>query len=180
MDRIRVVGSAGSGKTTTAAGIAERLGIPHLELDAVHWLPEWQERDADAFRRIVQDFAARPQWVIDGNYGGRLGDRIDDRVDTFVWLDLQRWRVFLSVLARTLRRAATREELWSTGNRERLSSLFKREPADNIVLWSWKHHDRYRDRYEAKRRAGRQAWVVLRSRREVRRFLEGLGPVRPT
>ena len=84
VDRIRVVGNSGSGKTTTAAAIAQRLGIPHLELDAVHWLPGWTERDPDDFRRIVDEFAAQPRWVIDGNYRGRLADRLDHLIDIYV------------------------------------------------------------------------------------------------
>jgi len=175
VDRIRVVGSSGSGKTTAARAIAARLGIPLLELDAVHWMPGWQERDPEEFRQIVLHFAARPRWVIDGNYGGRLADRIDHLVDTYVWLDLPRWRVVAAVLARTLRRGVTRKELWGTGNRERLSSLFKREPADNIVLWSWSYYDKYSERYAAKQRDGQHRWIRLGSRRDLRRFLNSIG-----
>ena len=172
VDRIRVVGAAGSGKTTTAAALAARLGIPHLELDAVHWLPDWQERDADEFRAMVLEFAAAPRWVMDGNYTGRLGDGVDHLVDTYVWLDLPRWRVTLAVLVRSLRRGITGEELWGTGNRERLPSLLKREPIDNILLWSWTQHDRYRVRYQAKLQSGQHRWIRLTSRRAIRRFLE--------
>lgn len=35
--RVLVVGSSGSGKTTTARLIAGEPGIPHIELDALHW-----------------------------------------------------------------------------------------------------------------------------------------------
>lgn len=176
MDRIRVVGSAGSGKTTTATAIALRLGIPRLELDAVHWLPDWKERDPDDFRRIVLDFAAsNPRWVMDGNYSGRLGDRIDHLVDTFVWLDLPRWRVITALIVRCFRRSITGEELWAgTGNREHLRSLVDRNPHENIVLWSWGQHHRNRERYGA-RCASDSRWIRLRSRGEVRRFIEGLG-----
>ena len=175
MDRIRVVGGSGSGKTTTAKALAQRLGIPRLELDTVHHLPGWEERDSDEFRDIVLEFATKPRWVIDGNYTGRLGDRIDHLVDTYVWLDLPRWRVVAAVLARTVRRGFTGEELWDTGNRERLSSLLKRDPLDNIVLWSWTQHHRNRDRYESKERAGQHRWIRLTSRRQVKRFLETVG-----
>jgi adenylate kinase family enzyme len=34
MNRVVVVGPPGSGKTTTAALIAQRLGAPHTELDS--------------------------------------------------------------------------------------------------------------------------------------------------
>ena len=170
-----MVGSSGSGKTTVASAIAERLGIAHLELDAIHHLPGWRERDHDEFRQLVFEFAARPRWVMDGNYGGRLGDRLDDLVDTYVWLDLPRWQATTATLARTIRRSLTREELWGTGNRERLTSLVRSNPVDNIVLWSWTRHDSYRDRYETKLRTGQHRWIRLRSRREVKRFLDELG-----
>lgn len=176
MNRIRVVGTSGSGKSTTATAIARALDIPYLELDAVHWLPDWKERDADEFRTIVADFAKQPRWVIDGNYRGRLGDRIENLVESYVWLDLPRWRVTTAVLFRSVRRAVAREELWASHNRERLATILKPDPLENIVLWSWTQHRRHRQRYEEMQRAGEHQWIRLRSRREVRRFLRSLAP----
>ncbi len=37
--RIVVVGTTGSGKTTLAAQLALIAGCPHIELDALHWEP---------------------------------------------------------------------------------------------------------------------------------------------
>ena len=171
-----MVGSSGSGKTTTAKAIAARLNIPRLELDAVHWLPDWQERSPEEMRTRAREFAeSHPRWVIDGNYNGRLGTHIDDLVDTFVWLDLPRWRVMAALLARTVRRSVTRERLWETNNYERITSLFSWDPYKNLMRWSWINHHKNRDRYGERARAGEHHWIRLRSRGEVRRFLETLG-----
>jgi adenylate kinase family enzyme len=173
VDRIRVVGDSGSGKTTAAAGIAERLGVPHLELDAVHWLPGWQERDPAEFRALVVRFARQPRWVIDGNYWTRLGPSLDHLVDLYLWIDLPRLRAASSVLRRTVRRGIRREELWGT-NRERLSSMLHPDPEKNIVLWSLTRHGRHRERYEALAAANPDRWVRLRSRAALWEFIEAL------
>ncbi len=41
MRRIVVIGTSGSGKTTLARELAGRLNVPHIELDALHWKPNW-------------------------------------------------------------------------------------------------------------------------------------------
>ena len=175
MDRIRVIGSSGSGKSTTAEAIARRLDIPRLELDGLHWLPGWRERDAEEFGRLVLDFAqSNPRWVIDGNYNGRLADRVDHLVDTFVWVDLPRWRIMTALLARTIRRSITRENLWGTGNTEKITNLLSRDPHTNLMVWSWTQHHRYQERYGGRMKSGRHRWIRLRSRGEVKRFLQGL------
>ena len=141
----------------------------------MHWLPDWQERDEEEFRRLALEFAeSHPRWVIDGNYGSRLGSTIDHLVDTFVWLELPRWRVMTALLARTVRRSITRERLWGTNNYERITSLFKWDPHENLARWSWVNHHKNRVRYGARAAAGEHHWIRLRSRREVRRFLDGL------
>ena len=41
--RIVVLGTTGSGKTTVARALAQGLTIPHVELDALRWDPNWTE-----------------------------------------------------------------------------------------------------------------------------------------
>ena len=53
--RIVVVGTTGSGKTTLARSISERLAVPHVELDALFWGPNWTPVPVEDFwRRIAQ------------------------------------------------------------------------------------------------------------------------------
>lgn len=145
MQRISVVGNSGSGKTTLTRTLAGTLGVPHLELDAIFHLPDWQELDTETFRARVDEFTSAPSWVVDGNYSA-VRDIVWARADTVVWLDLPRQRVMRQVIGRTLRRAATRQALWN-GNREPLGNFFRLKPEESIIMWAWSRHHAYRERY---------------------------------
>ncbi len=40
--RVVVVGTSGAGKTAMAASIASTLKLPCIELDRLHWEPNWE------------------------------------------------------------------------------------------------------------------------------------------
>jgi len=169
---VSLVGNSGSGKSTLALALAARLGVPCVELDAIFHQPGWTELPPEEFRARVEDAAAGDAWVIDGNYGA-VRDLVWARADTVVWLDLPRPVVMWRVVARTVRRAARRQELWN-GNREPWSNFWSLRPQRSIVAWAWTQHRQYRARYEVA--MADPAWahlrfVRLRSAADVRRFL---------
>jgi adenylate kinase family enzyme len=169
--RISVVGISGAGKTTVARALAAGLGVPYLELDGLFHQPGWTEVDTATFRERVAETTRSEGWVIDGNYSSRVQDLVWGAADTVVWLDLPRSVVMPRLLLRTMRRMATREELWN-GNRERWSNLFSLNPERNILVWSWTHHGPARARNAAALSAKAERQVVrLCSAREVRLFL---------
>src|SRR3974390_3266895 len=105
MRRVSVVGNSGSGKTLFAGRLAQALGVPHIELDAIHHLPEWEPIDPDVFVSEVETLTAAEGWVIDGNYRTVVDDGpVWRRADTVVWIDLPRRVVMHQVIVRTLRR----------------------------------------------------------------------------
>jgi adenylate kinase family enzyme len=48
-----VIGTSGSGKTTLARALAALFGCPHVELDALHWEPDWTPAAPEVFRARV-------------------------------------------------------------------------------------------------------------------------------
>jgi adenylate kinase family enzyme len=136
--RVAVIGGSSTGKTTTSRALAARLGVPHVELDALHHDRGWSEAPVDVLRaRVEAALAAAPDgWVVDGNYFGKLGPLVLDRADTIVWLDVPYGTAIRRVLWRTLWRIVRREELWN-GNRESLRLALSRE---SIVLWVLRTH----------------------------------------
>lgn len=141
--RIVVVGSSGSGKTTLAKTVAERLGLPHVEIDSLQWQPNWQEAGLPILRARISEALTGPAWVVDGNYA-QLRDITWARGDTLIWLELPLGIVLWRLFSRTFRRIFTREVLWN-GNRETLRGAFFSK--DSLVLYMLKtrkkHHIGY-------------------------------------
>lgn len=178
MRRVSVVGNSGSGKTRLARRLAAQLGVPHVELDAIHHRPGWEPIDPAAFLSEVEAIAETDGWVVDGNYGPVVvNGPVWQRADTVVWLDLPRATVMRQVTARTLRRLLRREELWN-GNRERLRNLFAWDPNESVIRWAWTEHDRYRATFRSAMSSpalGHIRFVRLTSHDEAERWLTGLG-----
>lgn len=144
MRRIIVLGTSGAGKTTLANDLKARLPDHHrIEMDALHWLPGWQERPKAELREVLAREVARERWILDGNYGS-VRDVSWPRADTFIWLDYPRHVIMRRVTWRSLRRAVTREPLWGTDNRE---SLVRMLGPDSIIRWSWQTYARRRRDY---------------------------------
>ena len=162
-----------------AKAIAAQLSLPFIELDAFHNQEGWAELPEDEFQARVKPIAAGVAWVIDGNYTSKgVQDLVWERADTVVWLDLPRSVAMRRVIARTIRRAATREVLWN-GNREPWSNFFDPRPHKNIIVWTWTRHRGVKEKYERKMRDAHWShleFVRLHETTEVDRFLEGLTP----
>lgn len=176
--RIRIMGTSGSGKSSLAVRVAEATGLARLDLDAVFWDAHWTRRDLDEAHALIRGFvAAHPEgWVSDGNWTRRLGDLLEPGTpggaDAIVWVDHPRSVVMRRVVARTLRRALTREELWH-GNRERPASWLRWSPEENIVRWAWTDYPVMRERMQARIASGEPV-IHLRGQREVDAWLADL------
>jgi adenylate kinase family enzyme len=142
LHRVSVVGSTGSGKTTFATALAERLGVVCVEIDALYWGPDWSGATDDELAWAVSEAAAGDAWVIDGNYS-RVQPLIWERADTVVFLDYSFPRAFWQLLRRTIGRAISKEPMWS-GNTETVRQMLSK---DSIILWQLKTYRRTRRRY---------------------------------
>ena len=170
MRRVNVKGTSGSGKTTFGRELAERLGVPYVELDALHHGPNWTEASGEQLRaRVREAMDANPDgWVIDGNYELKLGETLLDAADTIVWLDLPLGLKLRRVARRTRTRIRDDVELWN-GNKENWrNALWGRES-----LFAWMIRGHFRQRRTWPELYGDDPRLVrLRSVAEARRWLD--------
>jgi adenylate kinase family enzyme len=168
-----IKGTSGAGKTTVGRALAERLGLPYIELDGLYHGPNWSEPTPELFRsRVRQVMDAAPAgWVIDGNYDSRLDGLVVNEAETIVWLDLPLLVKLRRLWDRTTYRIRFQPELWN-GNRETWRGAFTgRDAIFNSMVRS---HVRHRREWPL-RFAQDQRLVRLRSDTEVQRWLDEQG-----
>lgn len=144
MKRVVIVGSTGAGKSTLARLLATKLNVEQIELDALHWLPDWEARETESFRRLVDSATQGACWVIDGNYSV-VRDIVWGRADTIIWLDYHLTVILWRLIPRTLNRILSRKNLWGSGNRETVGKAFF--SGDSILVWALKTYRRRRRNY---------------------------------
>jgi len=105
--RIAVIGNSGGGKSGLARTLAQRHGLPYVEIDAFLWQPGWQPAPVEAYGAAHARWLAEDRWVLDG-----LGRRESiparlARATDIVLIDLPVWVHF--------QLAAERQIAWATG-----------------------------------------------------------------
>jgi len=174
--RIVVYGPAGSGKTYVAARIAQTIGVPHIELDALFWLPEWEEKSLEQFRDDVSAAINENAggWVCDGNYG-RVRDIILPQADTVVWLRLPFYVVFWQLLKRTVTRSWKGDILWGYNRESWRQSFLSRDSLLLYVIKNWGRHIKKIEQ-DLKEIPHQALFVELRSVNDTEEFLATLMP----
>ena len=172
-ERILVLGRTGSGKTTLARELSARLGVPHVELDALYFGPDLSTVPLPVLRQRAGHAIAGERWVIDGNKKA-LRDLVWPRADTVVWLDypfaVSVWRLAKRMLWRTsvLKERASGAEGRSGLPRQLLA-------AARGVLTALRSHRGQRRQYPllfAEPQNQHLAVVRLRSPRATQRWLQ--------
>jgi adenylate kinase family enzyme len=172
-DRINIVGSPGSGKTTLCRHLSDRLGCAHIELDRLFWRPGWVQTDDENFFAQIAEAVAAERWVACGNYT-RARSVLWSRVQTIIWLDYGYWRTFGRLLRRTSARSVTRYEAFPGCPESWKTSLFSK---DSILYWQLTTHRKRKLQYSSLMADPDWAhlqWLHFRSPRETEGWLNSL------
>lgn len=169
LERVAVVGTSCSGKSTLAERLAPVLALPRIELDEIHWGPGWNASPPDVFRSDVEAALAAPRWICAGNYSA-VRDIVWRRATALVWIDLPFPVVFARALLRTLRRTLTRAPVCGD-NREPWLGFLDPEWIPYWVVRTWRRNRIvFRTLIDSGTFAALDV-IELRSRVEVERFV---------
>lgn len=166
--KLAVLGYSGSGKSTLAQRLGERLCLPVLHLDTVFWLPGWKERDRGECAGLVRQFMEQDSWLIEGVYSKFHFDARMEQADQIILVTLPRVNCFFRALRRYfLYRGKSRPDM-TEGCPEKFDWEFAK-----WLIWKGRTRER-RQLLENTVRRYPEKVVILRSQRDIDRFLEGV------
>ena len=172
MNRVLVLGSSGSGKSTVARRLGELLDVEVIHLDSHYWQPHWTDTPAEEWDRKLKDLLQKERWVMDGNYTRSLPLRMEV-ADTIVFLDYHRLVCLWRCLGRFLRyRGSNRPEL-APGCYEKLDWEFLK------WIWNYPRDARPKVLDALESRGGEKRIFRLGNDKEVTAFLGEMAGASP-
>jgi len=164
--KIIITGTSCTGKTTLGKKLSKKLSVDQIDLDDLHFLPNWVEKDNDVFIREVNAAVdALDEWIVSGSYQTVLKDTLWEKASLIVWLDYPLNLILRRCFIRTYRRIVYKEKCCGENYESFSRMLFK----ENMFLWILKTYWKRKRRLKSWRNGlfAHKEWMVLSSPKEV-------------
>ncbi len=164
VNRILVLGSAGSGKSTLSQILGTSFKLPVIHLDRYYWKPNWIPTPNEEWDQLLEQLCNEEQWIMDGNYSRTIDIRLS-KADMVLFLDLPTLLCIYRVLKRRIKyRHKTRPDM-NEGCSEKLDWEF--------IKWVWNYRRRSRQKILDKLSEVRneKQIIILKNRKQVNELI---------
>ena len=166
MKKIMIIGCCGSGKTTLAKKLSNKLNLPLIHLDKLNWRDNWQNISKEEFDDLLWAEVIKPTWIIDGNYERTIPLRLK-YCDTVIYMDYSRISCLYGVIKRVV--------MGYGKSRPDMGGYCPERFDLDFIKFVWNFNKNNRKRYYdiLSSREDIQV-IILRNRRQAAHFLQGL------
>jgi|APSaa5957512622_1039677.scaffolds.fasta_scaffold18766_2 adenylate kinase family enzyme len=161
IERIWIFGGVGSGKTTLANKISEKLELPHYSTDDFVYKKKWSEKYSKSAKiKKLGTVSKKTSWVIEGvPYSDWIKPSIK-KADLVIFLKMNRFRLSSRIIKRQRLRMKNKED---GANFSGSLGLIKQ-----AIGYRSGDYEKYRSVVNGKN------FIVLRNPKQVDKFLEEL------
>lgn len=169
MQKIIVIGNAGSGKTTFSKALSKKLNLPIVHLDKIFWCGKWHHISREKFDKILEEELGKESWIIDGNYDRTLPLRLKE-CDTVFYFDLPTVSCLWGATKRVFKHyGKTRDDMG--GYCPEKFDKHKWELYISIIKFNKNNRKKY---YEMLLQEKEKNVIIFKSRKEAKKFLKEL------
>ena len=169
MQKIIVIGNAGSGKTTFSKALAEKLNLPLVHLDKIFWCGKWHHISRESFDKILEEELQKDSWIIDGNYNRTLPCRLKE-CDTVFYFDLPTISCLWGSTKRVIQNyGKTRDDMG--GYCPEYFDKHKWELYLSILKFNKQNRERY---YKMLSEEKDKKIIIFKNKNDIRKFLKTL------
>lgn len=165
MKRVIIIGGNGSGKTTFAYKLAEQTKLPLVHTDSIYWRDNWESVSRHEFDEILQVELDKDEWIIDGNNIRSIPERLKV-CDTVFYFDFPSFMCLWGVFSRCIKNYGKSRSDMGGYCPERLDFSFYKQ----VLLFNRRNGKKL---YAMINEAKHLECIVFKSRRQVKRYLEG-------
>lgn len=166
MKKIMIIGCCGSGKTTLAKKLSNKLNLPLIHLDKLNWRDNWQNISKEEFDDLLWAEVVKPTWIIDGNYERTIPLRLK-YCDTVIYMDYSRISCLYGVIKRVV--------MGYGKSRPDMGGYCPERFDFDFIKFVWNFNKNNRKRYyDILSREEDIQVIILRNRRQAAHFLQGL------
>jgi adenylate kinase family enzyme len=167
MNRVMIIGSPGTGKSTFAKKLAVKTGLPLIHLDYYyHDKSKDYYNETTAWQARVKQLTGEALWIIDGNYGKTMGERMK-RADVIFYFDMPRRTALKGLAMRRLTARRTQRDDMPAGWIETSGLAF--------ITYVWSFRKNYAaGTWELLNQNEDKQIIVLKSHKQVDEYLKTL------
>jgi adenylate kinase family enzyme len=118
--KIIITGNGGTGKSTLAEVLGEKLNLPVIHLDKISFGKNWVRLDENEHRKILREILKSDNWIVEGwSYQSTMKERME-AAGIIIYLAYPAWFSYMNAVKR------------------HLQYTFRYNPYDPPKSWIWK------------------------------------------